>query len=1074
MTAVLLVWLRYLLLGGAKSASWVRRAVYCGWRRPLVWLGMVAAATWFAVHPGPVGEGWWSLGGVVGIFMLVALARWIWDARTRLVIGNFIDYRGATPKPLPGLSSLLQVELGRLYDLVNLVDQNRAVPDVLKGRQSVYFDEDLSLDEAEEDPNLFVEHPLDVPAPMMVEDLTNVLDAALSVEAAMSVGPVKVPVGAIAALVGRLAQGPRLSGSVHQTEGGLVLTARTVGATRTRIWRVDTPPATGAARQDPEEPAEALVDELAVRIFTDLAMEGSVKWQATWAYVNGLRAYRGSLRTKKDRRLSLERAKEQFIETIAEDDRFDRAYYNLGVVATELSQKDAAESAFLAAIRLNNQRWAPYYGLAQLYFANGRYKEVLPLCGRILRLGQHRAEAYHVRALSHRRNRHVEAAMSDSKAAVASSWLGLCAAVFHRHESGVRQLAATSLRNLATMRAYDAKKRWPPQEFPDSEDNESRPLRLRIGYLAAAEELKQGILVNPSDAELHFELGKIQAARRKWGAAARALEAAVEIDPDRPRFWIQLARAYAGPTSERERKACEAKAIFASERAKARPSDIVDDGFERLQKVYGRLQRSQDLDRIRELQEFEVARKVWTAEDPSVAELEQKLAEFDSGSLWETTQVCVRLAECYLDQGDRDSASRVADHLTAKLGDLCREHPREVKDRQVYALVAEALRIAGRDTEALRYAEAAVVHDPLSTRARKALAELHTSLEHFEQATNAWRAALVCDPDGPETNLTLGETLMRHALRSAEPDRRRCMFAEAVTYLQSGLKLAELQGISRGGRNGVAEMTDVEGKARFWLGRAYVEQDAYEQAVTHLQLCIALDYEPVLARLRLGVAYLRMGHVSDGERVLADISRVAGTTLSSSENGSVIVGPSGDRMSVRDVLAWARIHAAGSRIDRDAGLEDAIKDIRRVATETRKECDGDTGLALLAACSDWEGWARFLLNEDELAIDKLQESIRLEPTAEAYLHLAQVYANHALDNTVPVARAREETRARHYSELARRMGLSAQQAQPLDDLIRRLDLEHVGHPPVGGHNGSTNEERLVTSGGSRRGSTKRQ
>jgi hypothetical protein len=216
-----------------------------------------------------------------------------------------------------------------------------------------------------------------------------------------------------------------------------------------------------------------------------------------------------------------------------------------------------------------------------------------------------------------------------------------------------------------------------------------------------------------------------------------------------------------------------------------------------------------------------------------------------------------------------------------------------------------------------------------------------------------------------------------------------------------------------------------------------------------------------------------MGHVSDGERVLADISRVAGTTLSSSEKGSIMVGPAGDRMSVTDVLAWARIHAAGSRIDRDAGLEDAIKDIRRVATETRKECDGDTGLALLAACSDWEGWARFLLNEDKPAIEKLQESIRLEPTAEAYLHLAQVYANHALDNTVPVERAREETRARHYSELARRMGLSAQQAQPLDDLIRRLDSEQVGHPPVGSRNGSTKEERLVTSGGSRPGSTKR-
>jgi tetratricopeptide (TPR) repeat protein len=294
--------------------------------------------------------------------------------------------------------------------------------------------------------------------------------------------------------------------------------------------------------------------------------------------------------------LSLEQAKGHFIETIALDDKFDLAHYNLGVVATELSQPHAAESAFLAAIGLNRMRWGPYYGLAQLYFAHERYDDVLPMCGRILRLRRHRAEAYHMRALSYRRSGNVPAAIRDRKAAVRWSWLRLCIAAFRGSETAARPLAATSLRNLGAMRAYEAKRRWHPKADSVDAEKQSRPLRLRLGYLAAAWELTQGAFINSSDAELHFELGKIHAARRKWRRAARRLEKAVELDPDRPRFWIQLARANAGPRSGRQLRAHESRALLASERARARPSYIVDEGFERLKEVYGRLHRLDDVE----------------------------------------------------------------------------------------------------------------------------------------------------------------------------------------------------------------------------------------------------------------------------------------------------------------------------------------------------------------------------------------------------------------------------------------------------------------------------------------------
>ena len=66
-----------------------------------------------------------------------------------------------------------------------------------------------------------------------------------------------------------------------------------------------------------------------------------------------------------------------------------------------------------------------------------------------------------------------------------------------------------------------------------------------------------------------------------------------------------------------------------------------------------------------------------------------------------------------------------------------------------------------------------------------------------------------------------------------------------------------------------------QGRAHFWLGRARFELDDYEAAIRSLGLSCALDYEPLLARLRLGVAHLRAGSLSEGERELERVRRDA-------------------------------------------------------------------------------------------------------------------------------------------------------------------------------------------------------
>ena len=985
-----------------------------------------------------VDSSWLTVPNVVGLFLLVALARWVIVSRRRLVIGNFVDYSGKEPQRLPGLSTLLQVELIRLYDLLDVVDGRRAAPEVVEGPQNVSFDEQRKLEEADVDRNQVTAQPLDVPAPIMAEDLSGVLEAAVSVEATMALGPVKVPIGALASLVGRLAQGPRLTGAVHRTPAAVVVTARTVGHARHRTWRVDGAPSSDG--KDGPSP-EALLEELAIRILTDLALEGLVRWKATASYVDGLRWYRECLRTKKDRRLNLERAKESFIETIARDDRFDLAHYNLGVVATELGQREAAEAAFLSAIRINRDRWAPYYGLAQLYFVEERYEDVLPLCSRIIRLRRHRAEAYHLRAMSLRHKGYRSEAMLDRRRSVRWAWARMCGAALRGDDKDTRKLAATTLRNLAGIRAYDAKDRWPVKPKPGPKERERRPIRLRIGYLAACCELRQGRYLDRADAEMHFELGKVYAARRKWGAAAEQLERAVEIVPDRPRFWIQLARAYAGPDPTRASQALRDRAAFASDRAMAQPSEIVEGGFQRLQTVYTRIGRCQQAVRSAQLEQFEREREKWRADVPPNVELEAMLDRLDEQELWEATQVCVQLGQRYLRCADTEHVQRVADRLVKELGNLCKKHPREVRRHGIYALTAEVLHAAERKTDALRYAEAAVVHDPLSKPARRVLAQLYLDLGHLEQAREAWCAALVADPDGPSTNFGMGQCLVRLALDTHDPQRRSGLLCEATRYLRNALKLYQLgPADGEGDGDDAVVPSDIEGQVRFWLGRAFFELDDYEQAVTQFQLCVTLDFQPLLSRLRLGVAHLRLGHVCSGERILEEVCSECSPESASPDAGSVNLGPPGDALSRRDIVAWARIYVAGSHIDRDAAIPDAVETIQAVRAQVEEHQHADSRAGMLAACADWEGWAKFQEGDSDGAIKCLGLSVTLQPTAEAYAHLARVHADLALREDDRRRQHRDIDRARHYAALARRIGLGLQQDAPLEESLRRLEL----------------------------------
>lgn len=333
------------------------------------------------VDPAPEVGDWLSLTNVVLLTIAVSFVRWISNARERVVVEGFVDFTKDNATAVSGLSTLLVTELGRLRELYHQID-DLSVPTAVgveqhggfgRGKEAAGF--------------------LTVSA----DDVTNVLEGAIASDARIEMGPAKIPIGPVLAFFNRLTRGPRVTGSVHLTEagGGPTLTAQLVGKESSGTWRVDQP-------REPESPEQrkafldTMVRGLACRMFTQLTLRGAVRWQAVKAFNEYLRLYGDSRRTPRDRACFLKQAQRKLLEAVAEDERFDLAYYNLGVIYTQLAQterlaeqqsddatfcanfkrptldaarREAARVAFLRAAAKNPDRWEAYYAQAVTRFS---------------------------------------------------------------------------------------------------------------------------------------------------------------------------------------------------------------------------------------------------------------------------------------------------------------------------------------------------------------------------------------------------------------------------------------------------------------------------------------------------------------------------------------------------------------------------------------------------------------------------------------------------------------------------------------------------------------------------------
>lgn len=704
------------------------------WRPPLFWLVVTAISVWLVEHlVNPQSEPWFQgsnfqipyslLTGIgtlfVGIWLqwwkilalytLVWLLWWAWQARKRVVVEDFVDYTSDQPKAaVEGLATLLVVRLGQLRELYQNVDEQRAIP------TSVWINESVD-------------------ATIKVGDISEFLKDAVTAQSKFSLGPLEIPVGTLMSLFGRFVQGPRIIGSLHEDKNLRILIAQRVGGGKqSHSWRVERLMPIGQSEDQDDSSLNSMVAELTCRMFTDLALSGSVRWEAMSKFSEGLRAYRDCLRTPKDRKLKLKEAEKKFIETLAQDQKFYLAYYNLGVVYTELGQVQAAEVAFSKAINQNPGSWNAYYALALSRFqrikkeqkgksdqqdesAKTGYESIIELCKRVIALKPglaNTAKAYQARGMAHselKDPKNQRGAIRCHRKAVARSWRALYLAglkgqgLDERENSVIPQLEVLASVCLANLAVTYRDRHSLHQNSVTSQGRlryEGMMIRDRFVFHRVLALLQQALYLNNSDADYHayyndklaemfFELGETYKKLEKYDKAVREYKRALRVNPGKIEFWTSSALAnatlYAASKFNNPDKAevYKSSALYACEKVLECPSQVPGDILEKMIEAYKELDKSassdyvasikQFLDQEQEIRKLEELKKKGQLQDLELGRMLKERLEWcsrNNNEEWRYALISLALGRLYINSKQREIVSEVEKHFKEAIDKL--------------------------------------------------------------------------------------------------------------------------------------------------------------------------------------------------------------------------------------------------------------------------------------------------------------------------------------------------------------------------------------------------------------------
>jgi tetratricopeptide (TPR) repeat protein len=1005
-------WARYSAWRACQIAGLVRRLLLSG-RRKLVTLPAVVIGSILLERHLRNLELWSEHDTriAIAVFVVGCLVLLFWQGRHQVVVEQFTDWTGTDKKSdARGLATLLISEIARIRDLYTTVDQ-RALPTA-------------------------VQAPRPLEATIQVEDVSSLLESPAIVESKVSIGPVQVPLGAVLALVGRVARGPRLVGGIHVEASEVVLTAQLASKEKLRAWRVVAPLKRRRKGSDVELP-HSMVEELALRIFTDVALQGPVRWQATREFTEALKSIRICLRTARDRRQNLLAAERLLISALGEDEQISYVYYNLGVVYTELrriaraqppgdrgasrngqpaftdpeSSPAAADEAFRRQIELTPDRWEAYYALALTYDDFDEPKpasDILNRCDRVVSLrpgSANTAKALLVKGRANRSLKQVPEAAKAQRAAVAEAWTALCWSALADDGDHVqaRHLAASAIQDLAaTYLAHsDVLKERLTHRKKDGYVDGIAVLRyaLLVWFDRARARwlLGRPIRLAPSDAGIRFDRGR--AALTQVGAI-RDIDEALRIDPDRPIYWAHLAERHVARAEKKIRREETrlTQALYARNSC-ARALTVLDchsneepdrEAFEIVEKAYAGLARIYDVlgakfeemqagearDRetqVKEMRRFAADCRAWAQKWQDIETVKLLVWRAEEAKGWMEGQARSALGRVLLRRGMYEWAK---EELQDAIRLFKADFAREIASDQLRVSLAKALRrtYPPETSEAFNELRIAVAAQPLRSDEREALADAFFDVHDYENARSSLEEALLWSPDDPALQRKLGLYDWKLSQERRDPVRRKRLLKRAVQEFGRALELTRA--------------ADLEGQllAHYWIARLQKELGAYEHAIPYLRRAtMCVEAKPLVHAL-LGEAHVRSrGYVVGDEELVWALENGNGS-YDDDDLGRYVQDIGWEASRVR---AHAHTLRALGYAERGIHLKDAERNIASARQELAKMTQAREQKVSTAACEDVAGLISLQDGNASRAIHKFETSLALLPESETYVHLAR-------------------------------------------------------------------------------------
>jgi tetratricopeptide (TPR) repeat protein len=930
---------------------------------------------------------------VVAVAAMLTLLQGAYQARKRIVIMPFTDYTGdaALKSYVEGLASRLLNELAGIADLYRTIDEARPTP---------------------------VKEGIDVT--VRVEDVGQTLRGAVSADSKVSLGPfLQVPIGAILAVVGRMVQGPRLTGSLYKEGEKLLLIAAINGGGLAGNWRVSVDDLAEVEVRVGTETAAKMTVQLAYRVFAGLMHIGSRRWRAVKYYAEGLRAYRETLQTNREKTLQLCQAEKAFIQALAEDNKFAMCHYNLGIVYRGLKKGASAEVAFRLAVKADPNQFDAYYALARHYLDKQEYENVIRCCDQSIRLRPDEALAWDLKGFAQRKfqeqqiGRPLKAGenpeawakiIQGREIAAALAWQALCSSALKgRLDNQLKDIARICTRNLAVAHAM-------------VRDRQSKTI------------FHQAIHLAPTDPELYFELGKTLHDAEDWRGAISAFEEALGIE-ERAVFWAYLADAHASEFKRSHKDEHKTATRDACKRAMDYASGADEETLRYIKEALEKIDEVQQAERVESICAINsrLSKAAGESKQDYIERLEQESRS--QGWDWAYAQIRIRLAQQYLDDNHSANAQISLEDAIAKLKE---EHPLEIREQGLYALLAQAYRLQNKLDKALLYAEYAVKLSPEHPEWRWELGAVYFALNHYGSAESEWKTCLCFNPSSNTLN-NIAETYWNRGVILPHPEDRRRAFTRVIEILGHALEIMESESLDS---EQSEEQMHSRRRTHYWLSRFHDELMNYGKAISHITIAQAMGFKPLSSKVAMGWTYVKAKAYNEAEQTFRSAAAEAHKQRRKVGSDTKNADAPGEDEPINDLLVQSYLCSAFSYAERGVNLERALRRTR-YAKRRIARASGSKRQMYQGGYHDTLGLIHYRAGQINEAIKELEQAVALTADSGAYCRLAQAYLAHV--QTDAIGRTHWIAKARDSCIHAGEADLRGAYNKEIGDLIKRLN-----------------------------------